>query len=307
MDVLISFLCGIAGVRTDAQKRAWNARGAAATTGALIILIGIVAGLTMGYAAARAFVGDPHALAVALVAGTIWSAIVLCIDRSMTMGIDKNLGFWAQLRQAALRLPFAIAIGLTLSKPILLRVSSTVLDRELRIERREAIAAEAAANAEAERLDAKMGAVKDATTNREQQDRRLRGQPDSYEYQTATIAARAAETSMQRTMNANAVPLARVRATIDSLVAAAAPARDAERIGQLIAQAGRRQSEINTARTSANTARARLSRVAAEWYQAEQQTIRQLLPDGFDQDDALRVLFDRYDKLMKETYAEMKP
>ena len=45
----------------------------------------------------------------------------------------------------------------------------------------------------------------------------------------------------------------------------------------------------------------------AEWYQAEQQTIRQLLPDGFDQDDALRVLFDRYDKLMKETYAEMKP
>jgi hypothetical protein len=45
----------------------------------------------------------------------------------------------------------------------------------------------------------------------------------------------------------------------------------------------------------------------AEWYQREQETIRQSLPEGLDQEEALRELFGRYDQLMKETYAEMKP
>ena len=45
----------------------------------------------------------------------------------------------------------------------------------------------------------------------------------------------------------------------------------------------------------------------AEWYQQEQETIRQSLPDELDREDAMRQLFERYDKLMKDTYAEMKP
>ena len=45
----------------------------------------------------------------------------------------------------------------------------------------------------------------------------------------------------------------------------------------------------------------------AEWYQHEQETIRQSLPDELDREDAMRQLFQRYDQLMKDTYAEMKP
>lgn len=45
----------------------------------------------------------------------------------------------------------------------------------------------------------------------------------------------------------------------------------------------------------------------AVWYQKEQETVKESLPEGQDRDDALRQLFDRYDQLMKETYAEMKP
>lgn len=45
----------------------------------------------------------------------------------------------------------------------------------------------------------------------------------------------------------------------------------------------------------------------AEWYQREQDIIRRALPEGQDQSDALQQLFERYDQLMKETYAEMKP
>ena len=45
----------------------------------------------------------------------------------------------------------------------------------------------------------------------------------------------------------------------------------------------------------------------AEWYQHEQEIIRNSLPDELDQEDALRQLFKRYDQLMNETYSEMKP
>jgi len=45
----------------------------------------------------------------------------------------------------------------------------------------------------------------------------------------------------------------------------------------------------------------------AEWYQHEQEIIRQSLPGELDQEDAMRQLFERYDELMKTTYAEMKP
>lgn len=45
----------------------------------------------------------------------------------------------------------------------------------------------------------------------------------------------------------------------------------------------------------------------AEWLLREQETIKQSLPEGQDRDDALHQLFERYDQLMKETYAEMKP
>jgi len=45
----------------------------------------------------------------------------------------------------------------------------------------------------------------------------------------------------------------------------------------------------------------------AEWLLREQEIIKQSLPEGQDRDDALHQLFERYDQLMKETYAEMKP
>lgn len=45
----------------------------------------------------------------------------------------------------------------------------------------------------------------------------------------------------------------------------------------------------------------------AEWYQHEQEIIRQSLPDELDREDAMRQLFQRYDQLMKDTYSEMKP
>jgi hypothetical protein len=44
-----------------------------------------------------------------------------------------------------------------------------------------------------------------------------------------------------------------------------------------------------------------------KWYQSEQQTIKQALPEGPDQEDALHQLWERYDSLMKETYSEMRP
>jgi hypothetical protein len=45
----------------------------------------------------------------------------------------------------------------------------------------------------------------------------------------------------------------------------------------------------------------------AEWLLREQEIIKQSLPEGQDREDALHQLFERYDQLMKETYAEMKP
>ena len=45
----------------------------------------------------------------------------------------------------------------------------------------------------------------------------------------------------------------------------------------------------------------------ADWYLGEQQAIRDSLPEDRDQKDALLELFQRYDRLMKDMYAEMKP
>lgn len=45
-----------------------------------------------------------------------------------------------------------------------------------------------------------------------------------------------------------------------------------------------------------------------EWKRDEEEKIRRLLPaDGFDQDDAIRRLADRYDQLMQEALAEARP
>jgi hypothetical protein len=44
-----------------------------------------------------------------------------------------------------------------------------------------------------------------------------------------------------------------------------------------------------------------------KWYQSEQETIKRVLPEGPDQEDALHQLWERYDSLVKETYSEMRP
>lgn len=65
-------------------------------------------------------------------------------------------------------------------------------------------------------------------------------------------------------------------------------------------------AEEERKRTEAEERRCSFQKLA-DWYLKEQKAIRDSLPEGQDRDDALLELFQRYDRLMKDMYAEMQP
>lgn len=278
MNAITHFLCIISGTRKDALARAPQARHQAATIGVVMLITATIACVTMTYAIQRAFVGDAYAMAIAYAGGILWGSFVLAVDRQLLIGIDK-LGSSTKLWwQAVPRLAFAVCIGLAVSKPVVLRIAQTVLDRELHNEKRSALKLEKSDNATIERLDAKFSVAEQLHADYNAQEKRLHAEPDSYEYTAARDDVRSADARYRETSSANGRRIASARRQIAAL-AVSERAEDYRRANELRASIGRWESEVARARTAAAAAQDRLQAVRREWQRAEEAKLNDVAAD----------------------------
>jgi len=269
------FLCGVAGVREDALARAPKAHGQSATIGFLLLLTSLLASLTSGYAVRRAFAGDAFAGPIALMAGSIWGGIVFCLDRGLLLGLDKFAPNWKLAIQAAVRASLAIALGLTISKPLALRVCRSVLDTEIRRERRQAIAAEAVENSQLEHLEEIRGNVAQLGQFEHSQQERLRGEPDSYAYRSALEEFHAAGSRYRRISGTNQNRIERAQREMSAMEGENSPSSKMGR-DALREAVWRWRQEISEAGGVVASARAQLDKARADWLATETKNLHEL-------------------------------
>src|SRR5436309_5964456 len=241
MKRVVDLLCGISGTRRDALLRAPSGRSQAATLGLLFVLTAIISAFTGGYALHRAFLGASYAVPLAVAGGAAWGAVVFCIERLMVMGVDRFNQPWLQI---VLRFPLALIIGLVMSKPFILRVSETVLDREIRNQRLQTIQNETGANSAA--LNEQQKTLRELAERKQAFERRLDQEPDTFRYRSAVAALQSAEERFQRVQSANLRRIALTRREIAQIQATAEPLGTAQlsRIAALNQQIVRDQREI---------------------------------------------------------------
>jgi hypothetical protein len=155
VEKIMRFLCTASGVRKDALARAPNAMAQPAIFGLAILCTSSVAFLAAAYAIYRVFYGDNLAWLASIVSGLLWGGLVFSIDRSM-LNIDKSGPPWKVAALVGLRLAMAVAVGISISQPVFLRIARSPIDLGIHLAAREQFANEAAENAAQEGLPEKV-------------------------------------------------------------------------------------------------------------------------------------------------------
>jgi len=304
MNRIVSFLCAVSGTRKDALARAPEGRASAATIGFVMLVTATIACMTMGYALHRAFVGDYYATPVAVVGGLLWGSFVLAVDRLLLMGIDKLGGAWKLTWQFLIRGALAVVIGVAISKPVVLRIAQTILDREIHDEKRTAVTREKTENAKGERLDEKESSVAALQDGERKQEARLQKEPDSFEYTDARDDLRNAITRADAVSVTNGGRIAAARRQF-AMLEASVRDEDQRQLSALERAIARWQTEIANARSAVSSARERLADAERRWRHAESAKLTALKTDldGAQKDASAAV--QRVTALNAETDIEL--
>ena len=272
MNSIADFLCAVAGVRQDALEKAQGARAQSVTLGLLLLLTPSLSGITMGYAIVRTF-GDSYAgWPASIGGGLLWTGIVFGIERALVLGMDKAKGLKGVLVQIAIRIPLAIMLGITVSKPLLLRISRSVLDHKLYETKLESVEAESRRNARLEELDLRRHTVDILENDARALDAALQGEPTSQDYQDAKREAEAAADRYERVLRRNRPLIANLQAQLQQATARAAAGnpesrQDSEMRQQIL---GQYQREISRAASDQATAKKRQEDARADWRRQEE-------------------------------------
>ena len=257
----------LSGVRRAAILRAPDALNRAATTGVIMLLTAAFATFTMGYALQRAFNGDSYAVDVAIVGGLLWGAFILALDRLLLMGIDKTTR-WSQVGQLLLRAPIAILLGMVISKPLTLRVTRTILDRELRDEKIAAVDKDRLRAEKEEDIEGKNKTVGALDQQRRVLEKRVNSVPDSFEYGEATSAVVEAENRHRTISASNGRKIANAQRQINDLGRSFDP-KDAIKVERLRRNISSWRTEIYRAGRDIAAANRHVEEVAEAWVEAE--------------------------------------
>lgn len=268
----------LSGVRRAAILRAPDALNRAATTGVIMLLTAAFATFTMGYALQRAFIGDSYDTAVAVAGGLLWGAFILALDRLLLMGIDKTSGRSHTIGQLLIRAPIAILLGMVISKPLTLRVTRTVLDRELREERITAVGVDRRRAENTEDIGGKNKSVGALEQQRRQLEVRINSDPDSFEYKEATKAVEEAKTTHRRIGESNRRKIANAQQTINRLERSDQP-NDAIRAQRLRNNIRSWWGEINRAARDIDAAERHVKEVAEAWVEVERAKLNRTIKD----------------------------
>jgi len=275
----------LAGVRRSAILRAPDALNHAATTGAVMLLTATIATLTMGYALDRSFEGDSFALQVAFGGGLLWGAFILTLDRLLLMGIDKTGRWYHTAIQLLIRLPIAVLLGFAISKPVVLRLSRTILDLDLRDQQVAAVAADRSRYETEQDLPGKASSVEILKKQRTDQERRIGMEPDSFDYKNARADVQSANSRYNAIIAANGPRIANAQRQLRAVEGSPTP-EDIRRAQALRASISRWRSEIVSASQAVTAAKDRLAEVRDEWTAAEKAKLDRI---NRDLDAAIRA------------------
>jgi hypothetical protein len=275
MNLITSRLAILAGARPDAIRRARMDIGQSTTIGVVMLITATIAWLTMGYALFRAFTGDRFALPVAVGGGMLWGAFILSVDRLLLLGIDKNARWYRTALQFLLRLPIAVVLGVAISKPVILRVSQSILDRELRRQRIEAVGKERVGHEDVAGLADKNTNARKLENDVHEQQKRVQREPDSYEYKAAQEEEAEAERQYRAISSANNERIARARSQIRALDGSVRP-EDRVRVQRLQSSIGAWNAEIRRASADVGRARDHVEEVGRQWVTTENGKLVQL-------------------------------
>lgn len=95
--------------------------------GATIFFTGLLAAISAAYALNTVF----DNLAVSIIFGLVWGAMIFNLDRYIVSSMKKNKSRWKEFLMAVPRLVLAILIAIVISKPLELKVFESEIDAEL--------------------------------------------------------------------------------------------------------------------------------------------------------------------------------
>lgn len=103
--------------------------------GGAVLTTWVLATLSGGYAAYTIFEDSALSIGIALILGVIWGLIIFNIDRYIvsTLKKERERSLWNELFRAVPRLLLAVAIGLTISKPLELRLFHGEVNNQIEI------------------------------------------------------------------------------------------------------------------------------------------------------------------------------
>ena len=126
----INLLARLAGAQPDVLSRARTDRVKYNAMGGVLLTTAGVAGVSATFALDTA-VGLPLALSV--IAGVLWAAVIFNLDRMLIVSITRQSGLWRNLGTVVPRLALAIVIGSIVSVPLVLRIFQAEIGNELQV------------------------------------------------------------------------------------------------------------------------------------------------------------------------------
>jgi len=247
----------------------------------------------MGFAVLRIFGGGIFGWPAAIGGGLLWTGIIFCIERSLLLGMDKTKDKKHQWLQVAIRAPLALAIGITVSQPFLLRISQTVLDKQLYDTKEKDLDSKMERNSRNANLRESTHEAEILEQAQVAQRQRAQGEPDSPEYHGAKKMESQAQNAL-RTYNAR---ITRLQSEIEEIGRSkrendSQPDRS-EVLRQLVTHY---QQEISHASAELATARRNMNTATRAWKESEEQQLKDIgkrLAQARDDRDVARTTANR--------------
>lgn len=125
-----NFLAWLGGARLDVLADAPGDRGRFVAMGGVILSTAFLSAVSAAFALVMA-VGAP--IAVAVIVGIFWGAIILNLDRVLIIGLAKQKGVARNIGLAIPRVVLALIIGTVISTPLTLQIFSAEINSEIQV------------------------------------------------------------------------------------------------------------------------------------------------------------------------------
>lgn len=108
-----------------------------ASIGATVLLTGLLAAISSGYALYTIFRGEEYAMKAAIGFGLIWATVIFNLDRYIVSSLRKEGNWKKELLYATPRFVIAILISLVIAKPLEVRIFASRIEQQILEDKRQ--------------------------------------------------------------------------------------------------------------------------------------------------------------------------